>query len=156
MPGEHKILGFFLGSLVIFAALSYVISNPGRGSSTAALDLGNLSSSAVVEIRDVSSSRVLSGQFLPRASAVHETLRVALLVAGTGSAVGSAEIELNRHPNGTLVQEVEIDVEGLAPNAVYDVVVDGLAIGALSTDGRGAAEFERFGRVGDVPVRSGD
>jgi hypothetical protein len=156
MNGEHKILGLFAAAFAICAAALFLVSTADRGRSTAAQDVSNLSGSTVVEIRDLSNSRVLSGHFVSRASTVHETLRVALLVAGAGSAVGSAEIELNRHPNGVLLQELEIDVEGLSPNAPYDIVVDGHAIGVLSTDGRGAAEFERLGAVADAPVRSGD
>lgn len=156
MPGERKILAFFVGSLAVCAALSYLIAGVGRQSSNDAPGFVNLSASAVVEIRDLSSALVLHGQFAPRPSDVHEALRVALLVAASGSAVGTAEIEQNRHPNGTLLQEVEIDVEGLPPGSAYQVVVDGRPIGSLQTDSRGAAEFERFGAVAGVPLRSGD
>jgi hypothetical protein len=156
MTGERTILAFFAAAVVLCSAASLVISHGGREGSTPTTSIGNLSGSLVVEVRDVSRSQVLSGQFAPRTSTVHDALRVALLVGGTGSAVGNAEIELNRHPNGVLVQELEIVVEGLSPHAAYQVVVDGQAIGVLNTDGRGAAEFERFGAVPDVPVRSGD
>jgi hypothetical protein len=156
MHAERRIMISFVLLFVVCGALALAVSRTLPSVSRSEPRIGNLSSALVVEIHDRASRRVLYGEFRPYASAVHEAVRVAPLMAFQGEAVGSAEIELIRHPNGTLVQELEIDVEGLSPHHVFDVVVDGQRVGPLSTDSRGAAEFERFGRVAEAAVRTGD
>jgi hypothetical protein len=155
MHAERRIMMSFVVLLVVCGALGLAVRQTRDSVPRPEPRIGNLSSALVVEIHDRASRRVLYGEFRPVASTVHEAARSAPLMAVEGEAVGSAEIELVRHPNGTLVQELEIDVEGLSPYRDFDVVVDGQRVGPLSTDGRGAGEFERFGRVAEVAARVG-
>jgi hypothetical protein len=157
MHGEHRIVWSFVGILVVCGALGLIIQHEkGTEIPRAEPRLRNLSTATRIEILDRSSQRVLFGEFraLPPTGS-SEAAHAAPLMASGGDAVGRAEIELVRHPNGSLVQELEVDVAGLGANALFDVSIDGEWIGAFSTDRRGTAELEQFGRVADLP-RAGD
>jgi len=116
----------------------------------------NLSDAVVIEIHDGVSQRVLRGEFRAQASVSGSVIRAATLAGENDNAVGTAEIELSRHPSGALVQELEVDVDGLTSNASFDVLIDGQRVGAFDTDPRGAAELERFGRVAEARVKAAD
>lgn len=60
------------------------------------------------------------------------------------------------HPDGALVQELEIDVDGLRGHSEFFVIVDGVHAGILRTDGYGGGELERYGRVAELSARLGD
>jgi hypothetical protein len=159
MRGEHRIVWSFASILLVCGALALTIQHRDRvGDLNRRMDarLRNLSTATRIEIHDRASQRVLFGEFRPHPlGASTEAVQSAPLMASVGDAVGRAEIELVRHPNGALVQELEVDVAGLVANASFDVTIDGEWIGTFQTDHSGIAELEQFGRVNDVP-KSGD
>lgn len=156
MQGEHKIVWSFAGMLIVCGALALTIQQRDRVDLRVDARLRNLSNATRIEIHDRASRRVLVGEFRQQPlGASSEAAQSAPLMASSGDAVGRAEIELVRHPNGALVQELEVDVAGLVANASFDVSIDGEWIGAFQTDPLGIAELEQFGRVHDTP-KAGD
>ena len=157
MQGEHKIIFSFAGILTVCGALAFGIQQQDRLEAPRVESrFRNLTNATRIEIHDRRTQRVLYGEFrqqLPAASV--EAAHSAPLVASIGDAVGRAEIELVRHPNGALVQELEVDVAGLLANAIFDVSIDGEWIGTFFTDAMGVAELEQFGRVNETPTKSG-
>lgn len=152
MHGEHKIVWSFVGILLVCGALGLTIQQS-KQRDTPAMEarVRNLSNAGRIEIRDRAKQRVLYGEFRSTAPATStDVAHAAQLMAASGDAVGRAEIELAHHPNGALVQELEVDVAGLLANAIFDVAIDGEWIGAFMTDRDGNAELERFGRVGEL------
>ena len=148
MQGEHKIVWSFVGILVVCTALSLIVPQRHQlDGSRVEPRLRNLSNATRIEVHDRSTQRVLAGEFGLRPGTSSESVQSAPLIAPSGDAVGRAEIELVRHPNGALVQELEVDVAGLGANATFDVSIDGRWVGAFHTDPRGTAELEQFGRV---------
>jgi hypothetical protein len=158
MQAEHKIIFSFAGILIVSGALALGIQQRDRLEVPRVEPrLRNLSNATRIEIYDRNTQRVLYGEFrqqLPGSSV--EAAHSAPLVAASGDAVGRAEIELVRHPNGALVQEFEVDVAGLLANAAFDVSIDGAWVGAFLTDAIGAAELEQFGRVAEMLNKTGD
>jgi hypothetical protein len=51
---------------------------------------------------------------------------------------------------------LEIDVDGLARNAIFSVLVDGVETGVFQTNAYGGAELERYGRVTELSARAAD
>jgi hypothetical protein len=158
MEREQRILWAFVAMLAICVSIS--VSLPARWESGHAprvtVALHNLSTSTTIQIRDRARREVLRGEFRQLASTTSDLLKVGHLLSSHGSAIGSAEVELTRYGNGVLVQEFEIDVDGLTANAAFDVLVDGRTVATFVTDADGAAEMDRFGRVPDTLARSGD
>jgi hypothetical protein len=148
MTHAHGILTALFGVLAVCAALALGLSRfVAQPAPKARLVLADLSGAASVEILDASNRPMLHGLFQVYPAQTADLLKAAQLVASEGVAVGKVEIELVRHPNGVLVQELEVDVDGLPGEAVFSVVIDGTAAGGFRTDISGAAEFERYGRV---------
>ena len=78
------------------------------------------------------------------------------LVAMAGDAVGKAEIEVTRQSSGDLVQEIEIDIGGLAADTHFEVFVDGARVGAIRTDAHGAGELEHYGKIRSAASQASD
>lgn len=110
-------------------------------------DTGDLASATRVEIRDASGQAVLAADFGTVVETGGERERQAVLT-GAGGARGEAEVELVTAADGTAHQELEVDVEGVAPNAALTVFVDGKALGSFTADAKGEAEVELTGRAG--------
>jgi hypothetical protein len=153
---SHRLLWWFAGILAICVGLSAAIRYAVDPVETTPERLRNLSTASVIEIRDVLSRSVLRGEFQGRSTPHAEQLKIARLVSDDDAGVGVAEIELTRHPNGALVQELEIDVDGLRGHSEFFVIVDGVHAGILRTDGYGGGELERYGRVAELSARLGD
>jgi hypothetical protein len=156
VENSHRLLWWFGGILAICVGLSVVIRDMRDHGPAAPVRLRNLSTASVIEIRDVSRRNVLRGEFRVQSTLHADQLRVARLISDDDTGVGVAEIELTRHPNGVLVQELEIDVDGLRDHAEFSVVVDGVPAGTFRTDGYGGGELERYGRVAELSARLGD
>src|SRR5262245_18142912 len=112
MQGERKIVLSFAGMLVVCGALALTIEDRTEMARTEP-PLRSLANAIRIEIHDRSTQRVLYGEFRSQPGTSSESAQSAQLMASLGDAVGRAEIELVRHPNGVLVQELEVDVAGL-------------------------------------------
>jgi hypothetical protein len=110
-------------------------------------EAGDLATATRVEIKDASGQAVLAADFGAAVESGGERERKALLT-GAGSARGEAEVELVTAADGTAHQDLEVDVEGVAPNAALTVFVDGKALGSFTADAKGEAEIELTGRAG--------
>ena len=63
------------------------------------------------------------------------------ILSGVGSQWAKAEYELENE-DGLLETELKIDAKHLAANTVFDVILDGMTVGQLTTDGDGEAELK--------------
>ena len=121
----------------------------------AAVVLGDLSRATVVQVRDASGQVVLQGQFGVD-DENDETEREAKL-APTGvdpDAEGKAEADVPEAGRSS-AQELEVEVNKLAPNARFVVVIDGRDIAPITTDARGHADVEwKDGAAGSGSGRS--
>jgi hypothetical protein len=126
------------------ASVWFTVSVLAQGSTTLlASDVGDLSNSTTVEVKDASGAVVLRGNFVEAPEDDDDVERKATLT-GSGShanAKGEAEIEVSRTDAG-LDQEVELSVSSLAPGASYTMVVDAKALTTFQTDKEGKAEIE--------------
>lgn len=109
-------------------------------------EAGDLAAATRVEVKDASGRSLLAADFGAPVESGGETERKAVL-AGEAGARGEAEIERVTTADGTAHQELEVDVEGVAPNATLTVFVDGKSLGSFTADAKGEAEIELGGRV---------
>jgi hypothetical protein len=146
MEHERRILWAFFALAIGCLSIGTILTSMWRVDSLRPR-LNDLSAAKTVEIRDDVERTVLRGDMQPIASVTGQILKAGQLVAMTGDAVGKAELELTRQANGDLVQEVEIDIGGLAADAHFAVFVDGARVGAIRTDRDGAGEMEHYGKL---------
>lgn len=156
MDQSNRLLLWLIGVLVVCVGLSAAVSAvlERRQSTIEVQPLRNLSMAAAIEIRDASSRRVMRGEFQELVTQTADRRRAAQLLSDDESSVGKAEVEVTRLANGVLVQELEVDVDGLARNATYSVLVDGVVTGVFRTNPFGGAELERYGRVPELSARA--
>jgi hypothetical protein len=134
-----------IGMFAIFGLVGFKLGTLEAQSSpqaAPAVVLGDLSSAAIVQIRDPQGQVVLQGQF-DRDEEGDESEREAKLAA-TGvdaDAEGKAEADVSR-PGRPVEQELEVEVDKLSPNTRFLVVIDSREIAAITTDARGHAEQE--------------
>ncbi|MCI0493245.1 MAG: hypothetical protein L0Z07_09940 [Planctomycetes bacterium] len=77
-------------------------------------------------------------------------------LAGIGNMSGKAEFEIENE-NGQIVTKFELEVAYLAANSTFDVIIDGVTVGQLGTDGLGEGELE-FSSIpsgGELPFPAG-
>jgi hypothetical protein len=153
-----RILSSFVGLLVLCGSIGVVLPRwwTVEPAATSREKWRDLSGASIVEIMDGSRRSVLRGELQLVSTAQGDVLKSAQLVSDEGEAVGKAEIELVRQSNGVLVQELEVDVDGLPGDSLFTLQVDGQATGRFRTDSRGGAELEQYGRVQMTTVRAGD
>jgi hypothetical protein len=106
---------------------------------------GDLSLASAIEVKDGSGQVVASGTFGERERSGHERERTAVLT-GPQDVKGEAEVE-TRTADGQTMQELEVELKGVAPGAALTVFVDGLQVGSLVANSGGEAEIEMFGPV---------
>ncbi len=107
----------------------------------------DLAFASAIELKDDSGQVVASGTFgEAKEGAGRERERKAVL-SGPRGATGEAEVE-TRTAEGQTMQELEIEVKGVAAGAALTVWVDGQEIGSLIAGSGGEAEIELFGPVG--------
>lgn len=132
------VVGIAFGSLAVGAA------QPKR---PLPAEAGDLAAATRIEVKDASGQAVLAADLGAVVASGRERERKAVLT-GAGGARGEAEVELVTAADGTAHQELEVEVEGVAPNAALTVFIDGRALGSFTADARGEAEIELSGRVG--------
>jgi hypothetical protein len=127
--------------------LGMVLAAAGENRVALPADAKDLSFVSAIELRDGSGQVVASGTFgEAKEGAGREREREAVL-SGTGGATGEAEVE-TRTAEGQTMQELEIEVKGVASGAALTIWVDGERIGSLIAGSGGEAEIELFGPVG--------
>ena len=148
MTDSQKLMFSFLGLLAICTLGATLLPRMGIDNGTPAVrhQLTDLSRTRVVEIHDAHGRVTLSGQ-LETLSAGGDQLRRNAVLSSSGFAIGLAEIELTRHRDGTVTQELEVDMDDLPPGVMFTVILDGRPAGTLLTDSDGAAELDRYGRA---------
>ena len=146
MEHERRILWAFLALTIGCLSIGTILTSMWRVDSLTPR-LNDLSAAKTVEIRDDVERTVLRGDMQPVVSITGQILKAGQLVATVGDAVGKAEFEVTRQANGDLVQEVEIDIGGLAADTHFAVFVDGARVGAIRTDTQGAGEMEHYGKI---------
>ena len=148
MKESQKLLSSFVVMLAICAAGAALLSRLGITIETPSMriQLADLSRTQVIEIHDAGGRLALRGQ-LETLITASDQLRRSAILSSAGSAIGLAEIELTRHRDGTITQELEVDVDDLPPGSLFTVMLDGRPTGTLTTDSDGAAELDRYGRA---------
>ena len=103
---------------------------------------GDFTKARMPQVRDGQGRIVLEGQFMAPEEE-DGTLERRATLAPTGvdpDAAGEAEVEFAR--TGATTQEVEFDVENLAPGTSVTFMIDGTDIASATTDRQGHADIE--------------
>jgi hypothetical protein len=136
------ILGMCL--LFVYAATEVVSTNTDDLELPLPASLQDLSKVKLIEVRDGAGEVVLSGSFGAPVQKAKGTEYSAVLVATNvdADATGEAEIEISKSADGFIEQELEVNVERLAPLTTFKLFVDGQEITPFTTSRRGEAEIE--------------
>ena len=111
--------------------------------SSASPRLGDLSDATIAEIRTVSGTVVMSGEFRNRVDALGNVEKdAALLGSQRERVIGEIEIEIPRHDSTDPRQELEVDVISLQPRSSYHVFVNDRPVASFTTDDRGSVDVE--------------
>lgn len=106
--------------------------------------LDNLAAIKLVEIKEAGGQTILSGSFT-MVTKKNRDIEGEAALAATGvdlDAAGKAEVEVSKKRDGSLGKEFEVEVRNLAPNASFNLFVDGQQVAVFMTDQRGALELE--------------
>ena len=104
--------------------------------------IGDVAAVRLVEVKDVSGQVVLSGTFGASVQTTSGTERTAPLTAVTGAtAKGTAEFEVGT-ATGVAMNELDVDIDDLAPSTQYRLFIDEVEIASFTTDADGDAELE--------------
>ncbi|HYP28132.1 MAG TPA: hypothetical protein VE262_15565 [Blastocatellia bacterium] len=141
-----------LGMAFVFgmAAISVVNSGVEEVDHPLPASISRLADVKVIEVRDSGEQVVLSGNFSDPVTLGNEVKRKAALT-GTSvdpDAAGRAEIEVETK-NDVTEQELELDVERLAPGGTFKLYLDGQEAASFTTNHEGRAEVE----VSDEPSK---
>lgn len=100
------------------------------------------SNAAVAEVRDASSTVILSGVFAEHVEEDDDIERKAWLEpnGADADAIGQAEVEIDQGSSAS--QEVEVSIRNVQPNATYTFLIDGREVTRMKTNARGRAEVE--------------
>jgi hypothetical protein len=93
-----------------------------------------------VEVREAGGRTIASGTFATSRDSESTRERTAALT-GSGAS-GTAEIELKKSFDSYTKRELEVTLAGLAPEARYDLVVDGANVLTFASTKRGRAELK--------------
>jgi len=104
-------------------------------------DSGGLTDIRSVVIIDEGGTEILHGDFSAPYEVEGTLTRVAPLVGAADSGMGSATLENEAGPEGTMEETMTIVIDGLAYPALYTVRVDGRQVTAFSTT---AEEVDAF------------
>ncbi len=109
---------------------------------SAVLQMGDISTAQIVEIRDHRGVTILSGEFRSHVDALGNTELDAALADGQGkAAIGEIEVEIPAPDRGRHL-ELEVDVIGLPPLERFTVFIDDRPVGVFTTDDRGSIDRE--------------
>jgi hypothetical protein len=137
------------GTLLAVVGIAFAALTVGAMDSTRPLpaEAGDLAGALRVEVKDAAGRSLLAADLGPAVESDGGRERKAVLT-GDGGVRGEAEVERVTAADGTAHQELEVDVEGVAPGTALTLFVDGRALGSFEADARGEAEIELSGRVG--------
>jgi hypothetical protein len=107
------------------------------------VNLADVTNATLVEIRDHRGVAVLTGEFRQRVDMLGNVERDAALVDPQGNRViGEVELETPAPDRTDRRPELEVDIIGLAPRAVFTVAIDDRQVGSFTTDDRGSVDME--------------
>jgi hypothetical protein len=107
------------------------------------VNLADVTNATLVEIRDHRGVAVLTGEFRQRVDMLGNVERDAALVDPQGNRViGEVELETPAPDRTDRRPELEVDIIGLAPRAVFTVAIDDRQVGTFTTDDRGSVDME--------------
>jgi hypothetical protein len=107
------------------------------------VNLADVTNATLVEIRDHRGVAVLTGEFRQRVDMLGNVERDAALVDPQGNRViGEVELETPAPDRTDRRPELEVDIIGLAPRAVFTVAIDDHQVGSFTTDDRGSVDME--------------
>jgi hypothetical protein len=121
------------------------------------VNLADVTNATLVEIRDHRGVAVLTGEFRQRVDMLGNVERDAALVDQQGNRViGEVELETPAPDRTDRRPELEVDIIGLAPRAVFTVAIDDRQVGSFTTDDRGSVDMElQEGEDPAAPFRNG-
>jgi len=95
-----------------------------------------------VEVLGRAGEVLLRGVFSTKEESASEVEREALLSPVAGTARGLAEIEIERTKAAPTKDEIEVTVEGLAPNTTHKLMIDGHEVTVFTTTSHGKADLK--------------
>lgn len=108
--------------------------------------LPDLSNAQFVEIRDARGRTVLSGEFRERVDELGNMDRDATLMERGGRhVIGKIEVAVPSPHTMTAMQELDVDMIDLQPNAKYAVFIDDREVATLTSDDRGSIDVKLHG-----------
>lgn len=129
--------------LAVFLVAGLAASRLLPGVAGDAASLPDLSGAQLVEVRNASGRTVLSGELRDRTDALGNVEKDAALYNRQGRRViGEIEIELPGPSSMMGLQELEIDIIELEPNAKHSLFVDDREVAVFTTDDRGSIDIE--------------
>jgi hypothetical protein len=135
-PGLVILLAGFLVAGVTAARFTPVGAEP-------QYTLPDLSGAHFVEVRNASGRTVLSGEFRQREDPLGNIEKDAALVDRRGRRViGEIEIEVPGPNAINAMQELEIDIIEIDPDAKHSVFIDDREVATFTTDDRGSVDIE--------------
>jgi hypothetical protein len=142
------------GVLAAFLVGGLVAARFGPATPDASATLPDLSNAQLVEVRDAAGRSVLSGEFRERVDALGNTERDAALVDRRGRRViGEIEVDIPGPNAMTTLQELDIDIIGIEPNAKHSVFVDDREVATFTTDDRGSIDMKVHSGAAQRPAR---
>ncbi len=138
-----------IGMFLIFGIVVFAVSGMRDVRQPLPNALNDLASIKTVEIRDAGGQVVLNGNFTTWTERDGDLNGEALLNRGnsTANARGEADFEVSRERNGFIEKDLDVEVDDLAADTTYNLIIDGQQITSFSTNRRGDAELEFHNRA---------
>jgi len=132
-------------SIIGFALVTVACLGPMRLERQLPEDAGSLTDIRTVVIVDEAGAAILHGDFSAPYEVEGTLTRVAPLVGAADTGMGSATLENEAGPDGTMEETMTIELDGLAYPALYVVRVDGRQVTAFATTRSGHATVHFVG-----------
>ncbi len=138
-----------IGMLLLFGIVVFAVSSSRDVKQPLPPALNDLASIKTVEIRDAGGQVVLNGNFTTWTERDGDLNGKALLnrANSTANARGEADFEVSRERNGFIEKDLDVEVDDLAADTTYNLIIDGQQITSFSTNRRGDAELEFHNRA---------
>lgn len=133
-----------IGMLLLFGIVVFAVSGSRDVKQPLPPALNDLASIKTVEIKDAGGQVVLNGNFTTWTERDGDLKGKARLNSTNviANARGEAEFEVSRERNGFIEKDLDVEVDDLAADTTYNLIIDGRQITSFSTNRRGDAELE--------------